>query len=145
MTFTEAEQQQHRQAFIEECRRKAWGAACHADWVSKGLDAIVAESEKLSAENEKLGEETKTLENAADSHTKDNRDQRKALQERCDVLLKAMGTLRQNMQEGQRALNGLYQSIEASLQLATHAEEWNWKEVHGTSTSPSLKDEAASD
>jgi hypothetical protein len=33
------------------------------------------------------------------------------------------------MQEGQRGLNALHQSIEANLQLAKHAERWEWKEV----------------
>jgi hypothetical protein len=31
--------------------------------------------------------------------------------------------------QGQQVLNGLYQSVEASLQLAQHAETWEWKEV----------------
>jgi hypothetical protein len=33
------------------------------------------------------------------------------------------------MQNGQRALNELHQSIEANLQLATHAETWGWKSL----------------
>jgi hypothetical protein len=33
------------------------------------------------------------------------------------------------MQQGQRGLNELHQSIEANLQLAKHAETWEWKEV----------------
>ncbi len=31
------------------------------------------------------------------------------------------------MQEGQRDLNGFHLSIEQNLQLATHAETWEWK------------------
>jgi cytochrome c-type biogenesis protein CcmE len=37
--------------------------------------------------------------------------------------------LKANMQTVQQGLSGLYQSIEANLQLAKHAETWEWKEV----------------
>jgi hypothetical protein len=40
-----------------------------------------------------------------------------------------MKALAGNMQQGQEALSGMYQSIEASLQLAKHADNWSWKEV----------------
>ena len=69
MTFTEKQQKEHRQAFIHECRQKAWGAACHADWVSKGLDAVMANYQKLQDDDRALAEEIKTLETAVDYHT----------------------------------------------------------------------------
>jgi hypothetical protein len=31
MTFTKVQQEKHCQVFIDECRQKAWGAACHAN------------------------------------------------------------------------------------------------------------------
>jgi hypothetical protein len=77
----------------------------------------------------KLDAEIKTQEVAVDSHTKDNRDKRKALQERRNTLAGQMNALGKAMQEGQRGLNGLHQSIEANLQLAKHAETWEWREV----------------
>jgi hypothetical protein len=71
--FTPLEQSKHRKAFIDECRQKAWGARCHADWVAKGLDSVMAEYEKLKAEDDRFAGEIKTLEAAVGSHTKDNR------------------------------------------------------------------------
>jgi septal ring factor EnvC (AmiA/AmiB activator) len=71
---------------------------------------------------------TATLETAVDSHTKDNRDKRKSLQERRNTLAKQMQALSMAMQEGQRGLNELHQSIEANLKLAKHAEAWEWRE-----------------
>ena len=44
MTFTKPEQDKHRKAFIDECRQKSWGAACHADWISKGVDDVMADA-----------------------------------------------------------------------------------------------------
>jgi SMC interacting uncharacterized protein involved in chromosome segregation len=129
MTFTEKQQKEHREKFINECRQKAWGASCHADWVSKGLDTIMAEYTKLQNEDRALAEEIKTLETAMDYHTVENRNKRKTLQERRNQIANAMQAIGQNVQQGQQALNGLYQSIEASLQLAEHAEKWSWKEA----------------
>jgi hypothetical protein len=43
-------------AFIDECRQKAWGAACHADWISKGVDDIMAHYQKLQPEDRALEE-----------------------------------------------------------------------------------------
>jgi hypothetical protein len=34
-----------------------------------------------------------------------------------------------NHEEGQRAMQNLYQSIESNLALAKHAEKWEWKEA----------------
>jgi predicted nucleic acid-binding Zn-ribbon protein len=47
MTFTEKQQAAHRKTFIEECQHKAWGARCHAEWISKQLDDLVAQFQKL--------------------------------------------------------------------------------------------------
>jgi chromosome segregation ATPase len=128
-TFTEEQQQTHRAAFINDCRQKAWNAACHAEWISTELDALLDQFTKLKEEDDRIETETKELEGAVDSHTKDNRDKRKTLQERRNVLAKQLETIGANHAQGQQALNGLYQSIEASLQLAKHAEKWEWKET----------------
>src|SRR5438105_2498328 len=112
MTFNEVENHKHRKAFINECRQKALSASCHADWVSKGLDTIMAEYAKLKGEDRSLADEIKTLETALDYHTVENRNKRKSLQERRQQIAGAMRQLANNLQDGQRALNGLYQSIE---------------------------------
>jgi chromosome segregation ATPase len=122
MTFTKKQQKDHREAFIHECRQKAWGAACHADWISNGLDTVMAEFQRLQDDDRALAEEIKALENAVDYHTVDNRDKRKALQERRNSLKNAMEAIAKSVQQGQQALSGLYQSIESNLQLAKHAE-----------------------
>ena len=129
MTFTVKQQKDHREAFINECRQKAWGAACHADWVSKGLDAVAAEYTKLQAEDQKLAEEIKTLETALDYHTVENRNKRKAFQERRNQLGQHFKAIGANVQQGQQVLNNLHQSVESNLALAKHAEGWEWKEV----------------
>jgi hypothetical protein len=129
MTFTESEQKQHREAFIKECRQKAWGASCHADWVSKGLDEVMAHYTKLKQEDGALEAKIKEAETALDYHTVENREKRKAMQERRNELSKQMQFLLKNHEEGQKAMHGLYQSIESNLALAKHAEVWEWKEV----------------
>jgi chromosome segregation ATPase len=126
MIFTDDQQKEHREAFIRECRQKAWGARCHADWVSTGLDKILAEYEKLKAEDVRHVAEIKKLEGALDHHTADNRAKRKGLQEKRNAIGKTMEALGRNMQQGQQALGGLYQSVQASLELAMHAEGWGW-------------------
>lgn len=129
MTFTRAQQKEHREAFIKDCRQRAWAAACRAEWIGKQLDKLVEDYTKLKAEDEKLEGEIKTLETAVDYHTVENRNKRKALQERRNVITGQMKTLGHDVQQGQLGANELYQSIEASLQLAAHAETWEWKEV----------------
>ena len=42
MTFEDFQQTEHRIIFIQECRQKAWGAACHAEWISKQMDDLMA-------------------------------------------------------------------------------------------------------
>jgi hypothetical protein len=60
---------------------KAWGAACHADWIAKGVDKVIADYTNLKIEDGKLADQIKELEIPTDSNTKDNRDARKQLQE----------------------------------------------------------------
>jgi hypothetical protein len=67
-----------------------------------------------------------------DYHTVENRGKRKTLQERRNVLARQMEVFGRDVQQGQQAANELYQSIEASLPLAKHAETWEWKELQAT-------------
>src|SRR5690242_17806901 len=129
MTFDSGQQEKHRQSFIDACRQKAWDAACHADWIRKSLDEVVASYQKLQEQDRTLEADIKELAAALDSHTVDNRQKRKALQEKRDALAPQMQALLRNMQAGQSALNQLLQSTESALALATHAETWEWKEV----------------
>jgi chromosome segregation ATPase len=96
------------------------------------LDKLIEDNGKLKAEDEKLEGEIKTLETAVDAHTKDNRNKRKALQERRNVIKSQMEQLGRDVQQGQLGANELYQSIKASFQLAAHPETWEWKEVETT-------------
>jgi multidrug resistance efflux pump len=128
-TFTDEQQELHRELFIEECRQKAWGARCHADWIANGLDTIMAEYQKLQAEDRGLEAEIKALEVAPDYHTVENRNKRKALQERRNALGKAIQAMAQNAGQAQQAMQQLYASVESSLALAKYAEGWEWKEA----------------
>lgn len=78
-----------------------------------------------------------------DYHTVENRAKRKTSQERRNVLKDQMERLGREVQQGQLGANELYQSIEASLQLAEHAETWEWKEaVSSTAMAPASDAEA---
>jgi hypothetical protein len=60
MAVSADQQKEHREAFIKECRQKAWNAACHADWISKELDILLAEFTKLQEEDATLEGEITT-------------------------------------------------------------------------------------
>ena len=131
MTFTDDQQAQHRETFIEECRQKAWGAACHADWIGKQLDDIASQYEKLKAEDAGCAAEIKALETALDHHTVENRQKRKQLQDRRSTLVPVQNQLAESMRQGQKAMQQLYASVESALGLANHAEGWSWKQDAG--------------
>jgi hypothetical protein len=132
MTFTDTQQKQHRKAFIEECRQKAWSAACHADFISKGIDDLMAHYQKLQEEDRELEANIKEADSAIDYHTVDNRQKRKGMQEKRYQLAKQMQLIGQNAQEGHKAMTQLQASVEGALHLAGHAEKWEWKEVEKT-------------
>jgi hypothetical protein len=129
MTFTDKQQKDHRDAFIKECRQKAWGAACHSDWISKSIDELMASYTKMQEEDKALEVEYKTLENAVDHHSVENRNKRKTINDRRYKLAEQMKFVAESAQKGTQAMNNLLQSVESALQLATHAEAWSWKEV----------------
>jgi|GEM_PF-6837850 len=136
MTFTQKQQVDHRVAFIQECRQKAWGARCHADWVGKELDEVLAVYQKLQAEDQTLDADIKELSQAVDSHTVDNREKRKEKQERRNKIAQEMAFIGQNAQQGQKTLAQLHQSAESALSLAAHAETWEWEEVEAKMPNP---------
>lgn len=129
MTFTDNQQHEHREAFIHECRQKAWGALCHAEWISKNLDDLLALYQKFQAEDGELAASIKEAETAIDYHTVENRTKRKGMQERRNKLAQDMKALGENIGRGQQSLAQLHQSVETNLQLARHAETWSWQDV----------------
>ena len=134
-TFTKAEQSKCREAFIRESREKAWGAACHADYIAQQSNLVAEEYQKVHEEDQDLERQIKDLENAVDSHTKDNRDQRKQLQERRNDHARRLQALAQQMNQAEQALRTLYGNVENNLALAKHADEWEWKEASSESKS----------
>lgn len=123
MTFTEEEQQGHRAAFVNECRQKAWGALCHADWIAKSLDDVMGHYTKLQEEDRALQTAIKDSENAIDYHTVQNREKRREMQERRNAIKEQLEALANNIRPGQQSLASLHQSAESNLQLAVHAEK----------------------
>jgi hypothetical protein len=127
-TFDPIQNVEHRNAYIKECRQKAWGYACHADWISKDLDLMLAQYKKLQDEGNMLDADIKELKNAIDEHTVDNRNKRKALQERRNEIGPQMQSLMGLMPYGQKTMQELLRNVELQLGLAKHAETWEWKE-----------------
>jgi hypothetical protein len=89
-TFTKEQQAQARKSFIEKSRENAWGAACHADFLSKTMEGLFDEHQKLIDEDARLEKEIKALDNATDHHTVENRTKRKRMQEVRQQLSKQM-------------------------------------------------------
>jgi uncharacterized protein (DUF3084 family) len=136
MTFTEAQQIKHRKAFIETFRQKAWDCACHADFISKELDQVMAHYKKLQEEDGTLAADIKELENALDYHTVENREKRKGLKERRDQIAQQLPLIAHNSQQGTQAMQQLLASVENNLALVKHAETWSWKEVETNTDRP---------
>jgi SMC interacting uncharacterized protein involved in chromosome segregation len=104
------------------------GAACHAEWIGKQMDGLMAEYEKLKADDEAVAAEVQNLVGALDHHTVENRNKRKELQERRNGFVPVQNQLAESMRQTQKAMQQLYASVESALALAKHAEEWSWKE-----------------
>jgi hypothetical protein len=103
------------------------GLPCRLD--RQGIDDLLAQHTKKQDEDKGPEAESETLKNALDSHTVENQQKRKAIQEKRDQLATAMKALAVNALAGQEATGNLRQSIETALALATHAEGWEWQEV----------------
>jgi hypothetical protein len=132
-TFTDKQQAAHRKAFSEECRQKAWNASCNATYISNHFDKLMEEYEKLKREDAECEEQIKVIDAAPDYHTKDNRDKRKALQERRTGIARALEYVKQTADQAHQNMQQLYAQAEKNLDLAKHAETWEWKEVSSTS------------
>jgi hypothetical protein len=87
-----------------------------------------AQYQKLSNENVGLGRESKTLKTAPRLPEQGQSRETQDLQVRRDDLAKAMQTMAANANGDQKAMQQPYASLESSLALAKHAEEWTWKE-----------------
>lgn len=128
MTFTDMQQKEHRKVFIAECRQKAWGAACHADFIAAGLDQLLDHFKKLQEEDRTLEADLKELQKAPDYHTVDNRNKQKAINEKRAELAKRIELVQASAREGQKVLADNLQAIDLNLRLAAHAETWEHKE-----------------
>jgi chromosome segregation ATPase len=129
MKFDDAQQEDHRLSFWRECRQKAWGAACHAEWIGKELDIAMAQYKALQAEAEVNLEEQKTLKDALDSHTDENQAKRKTLRGRREEITTTIEDLTKNIRQGQQLMQQLYQSLETNISLAEHSKTWSWKQA----------------
>jgi hypothetical protein len=132
MTFSKEQQQYARKVFVEECRQKAWGAACIADFVSEQHDKLMADYEKRKREEDAdLEAQISAIDTAPDYHTKDNREKRKGLEQRRDIIAQQRQALVAAAGELQQGMRGLYANVENNLAIAKHAETWEWKEAQG--------------
>jgi hypothetical protein len=68
VTHTDTQLQEHRKAFINECQQRVCGAPCRADWISKGVDQILADYKKLQEEDRTLEADIKELASAIDNY-----------------------------------------------------------------------------
>jgi len=126
--FNDQQQSEHRQAFTKDCMQKAWGAACHADWIQKSLDKLLAHYQALKAQDRELEERIKTNADGTNGHTKENRNLRADLQKKRSVIGTQMRLIAQNIQQGAATMQKMLDSVDQNLLLADHAQSWNWIE-----------------
>jgi hypothetical protein len=127
--FNEKEQTAQRKAFIADCIEKAWGAACHADWIQKSLNELVAHYQKLQAEDKEIEAVIKANAEGFDNHTVENRNKRAAMQKKRTDVGNQMKLIAENTREGGNAMRRLLDSVDQNLLLADFAKDWSWKEV----------------
>lgn len=126
--FNQKEQTEHRKAFIDDCTHKAWGAACHAAWMEKSLNELIAHYQKLQAEDKEIEAAIKVNADGFDNHTVENRNKRAEMQKKRTDIDKQMKLIAKNTQEGAAAMQRLLDSVDQNLLLAEHAKDWQWKE-----------------
>jgi hypothetical protein len=136
--FTEKQQKAHRQGFIDDCMDKAWGAACHADWISKSLTELVTEYQKLQAEDKALEAQITANAEGFNGHTVANRNKRNELQKRRNAIANTMKLVATNSQKGAETMQRLLDSVDQNLLLADFAKDWSWTEVEATAE-PEIK------
>lgn len=126
--FNQKQQTEHRNAVMEDCERKAWAAACQADWISTKLTENIAEYQRLQAEDKALEKEIKENAEGFNSHTVENRNKRAELQKKRASIEKLMKAVAVNTQEGSKRMQLFLDSVDQNLALADHAKNWNWVE-----------------
>jgi hypothetical protein len=126
--FNQKEQTGHRKSFIDDCTRKAWGAACHAAWMEKSLNELIAHYQALQAEDKGLEAEAKANAEGFDGHTVENRHKRAEMQKKRTDIGNQMKLVAKNTQEGAVAMQRLLDSVDQNLLLADHAKDWSWIE-----------------
>jgi hypothetical protein len=126
--FNQKEQTEHRKAFIEDCLHKAWGAACHADWMQKSLNELVAHYQKLQVEDKELEKQIQENLDGFDGHTVANRNKRNELAKKRNAIANQMKLIGQNTQQGAQAMQRLLDSVDQNLLLADFAKDWSWVE-----------------
>jgi hypothetical protein len=126
--FNDKEQTAQRKQFIADCMEKAWGAACHAGWLEKSLNELIAHYQKLQAEDKEVEAAINTNADAFDNHTVENRNKRAEMQKKRTNIGNQMKLIAKNTQEGAAAMQRLLDSVDQNLLLADHAKGWSWIE-----------------
>lgn len=134
--FSEAQQKVQRHAFIADCMEKAWGAACHAAWMQKNLNELIAHYQKLQAEDKELEGEIKTNADALDYHTVENREKRATMMKKRTNIANQMKLIATNTKDGAAAMQRLLDSVDQNLLLAEHAKDWSWIEKEEPKETP---------
>jgi hypothetical protein len=123
-----AQQSTHRKDFINDCMQKAWGAACHAAWMEKSLNELIAHYQKLQADDKAIEADIKTNVDGLDTHSVANRNKRAEMQKTRTNIGNQMKLIAKNTQEGAVAMQKLLDSVDQNLLLADHAKDWSWIE-----------------
>jgi hypothetical protein len=91
------------------------------------MDRMLADYKKLKEEDDTLNADIKELANALDYHTVDNKNKRKALQERRGQIGPQMEALLRSYQIRQNIMQELFNKSAMHLRLAERAETWEWR------------------
>ena len=126
--FNDKQQASLRANFIDDCHGKAWGASCHASWMQKSLNELIAHYKKLQIDDHELEAKINSLEDALDYHTVENRQKRAELSKNPTNINNQMKLVAKNTQEGAVALQRLLDSVDQNLLLADYAKDWSWVE-----------------
>ena len=126
--FNQKEQIEKRKAFIEEALTKAWGAACHAALIERSLNELIAQYQKLQAEDKAVEADIKTNIDGLDAHSVANRTKRAELQKKRTNIGQQMKLIGKNTQEGAEAMQRLLNNVDQNLSLADFGKDWSWVE-----------------
>jgi SMC interacting uncharacterized protein involved in chromosome segregation len=102
--------------------------------ISANIEKLIEDHKKLQEEDDRLAADIKEVEARVDYHTVENREKRKQMQERRNALAGQMQALAGIVQQGQKTLMQVQTNVETTLELAKHAETWEWKEVGNSNT-----------